>query len=259
VRGQTSICGRRQIGAAIAPWRDADGAEVNVMTGLGTMAELMHASERAFVRVETDLPFEQLSIIGCGVATGACAALRAAPVAAGMSVAVFGCGGVGISAIQAARASGAVVVIAADPVALKREAALRLGATHAIDPTAGDPVEAVRELTAGRGADVTFETAGRSDAATFAVQAARKGGTAAMVGGGTPDTSSVSLIDPKTVTWSLYGNADPRRDFPILVAMAESGLLDLEAMVSRRLSLDEVNDGFDALERGEVIRSVIVL
>jgi S-(hydroxymethyl)glutathione dehydrogenase / alcohol dehydrogenase len=258
VRGQASICQNFTTREGRRRFRTADGREAISQSGLGTMAEQMIGHELAFLKVETDLPDEYLALIGCGVTTGACAAMRAAPVRPGDSAAVFGCGGVGISAIQGARVAGGVPIIAVDPVALKRETALRLGATHAVDPNAVDPVAAVRELTGGRGADVAFETAGRDNTATWAVESARRGGTAVCVGVGHPDISSLNIGNPKTVKWSLYGDADPRRDFPVLLSMAEQGLLDLDSMVSRRLKLDEVNSGFEAMERGEVIRSVIV-
>jgi S-(hydroxymethyl)glutathione dehydrogenase/alcohol dehydrogenase len=259
VRGQANVCVNFTTNQARAPWRLADGSAVSTQTGIGTMAEQMIGNELSFIRVDTDLPDEYLALIGCGVTTGACAAMRAAPVTPGSSVAVFGCGGVGLSAVQGARIAGAAILIAIDPVAGKREAALALGATHAIDPGAIDPLEAIKELTAGRGSDFAFETAGRNDTATWAVQAVRRGGTAVMVGAGQPDVSSLNPSTAKTVKWSIYGDADPRRDFPLLVSMVERGLLDLESMVSRRITLDEVNEGFEAMERGEVIRSVIVL
>ena len=258
VRGQANLCSSLTLGSARAPWSLDDGSPVYAQAGIGTMAELMLGHERSFVKVETDLPDEQLALIGCGVATGALAAMRAAPVTPGASVAVFGCGGVGTSAIQGARIAGAATIIAVDNVAMKRDAASRLGATHTIDPTTTDPVEAVRALTGGRGVDVALEAAGRAETATWAVDATRKGGTAVCVGGGTPSVERVSLLQPKTVKWTLYGDTDPRRDFPMLVALADAGLLDLGSVVSRRLALDEVNAGLEALEHGEVIRSVII-
>ena len=119
-------------------------------------------------------------------------------------------------------------------------------------------MEAIRDLTEGRGVDVGIDTGGTSATATLAVEATRKGGTAVCVGGGRPSIDGVSLLNPKTVKWTLYGDADPARDFPMLVAMADAGLLDLGSVVSRRLHLHEVMDGFEAMERGEVLRSVIV-
>jgi S-(hydroxymethyl)glutathione dehydrogenase/alcohol dehydrogenase len=259
VRGQANLCPSFTLGSDRAPWADADGTPVHTQSGIGTMAEQMLGHERSFVKVETDLPDEELALVGCGVATGALAALRAAPVTPGSSVAVFGCGGVGTSAVQGARIAGAVTIIAVDSVALKREAAAALGATHTVDSTAVDPIEAIRELTGGRGVDVAFEAAGSPETATWAVEATRRGGTAVCVGGGVPSLKRVSLLQPKTIKWTLYGDADPRRDFPMLVAMADAGKLDLTAAVSRRIRLDDVMDGFEAMERGEVIRSVIVL
>jgi S-(hydroxymethyl)glutathione dehydrogenase/alcohol dehydrogenase len=258
IRGQAHLCSSLNLSGARAPWRLDDGREASALTGIGTLAEAMLGSEFSFVKIETDLMDEHLALIGCGVTTGVCAALNAAPVTPGSSVAVFGCGGVGISAIQGARIAGGATIIAIDPVPLKREMAMKLGATHTVDPGAVDPVERIKELTGGRGADITLETAGSNDAATWAVLAARRGGTAVCIGGGSPDVSSLSTIDAKTVKWSLYGHADPRREFPKLVSMIEHGTLDLDSLVSRRITLDEVNDGFDAMERGEVIRSVVL-
>jgi S-(hydroxymethyl)glutathione dehydrogenase/alcohol dehydrogenase len=256
--GQANLCSVFKLGAARPPWRLPDGSEVHAQSGIGTMAELMTTDARSFVKVETDLPDEQLALVGCGVATGAMAAMRAAPVTPGSTVAVVGCGGVGTSAVQGARIAGAVTIIAVDPLASKREAALRLGATDAVDPGDGDPIEAIRDLTGGRGVDVGIDTGGTPTTATLAVEATRKGGTAVCVGGARPSVDGVSLLNPKTVKWTLYGDADPARDFPMLVGMAEAGLLDLGSVVSRRIRLDEVMDGFEAMERGEVLRSVIV-
>jgi S-(hydroxymethyl)glutathione dehydrogenase/alcohol dehydrogenase len=257
VRGQANLCPSFTVGSDRAPWLLADGRGVTTQSGLGTLAEQMLGNEGAFIKVETDLPDEQLALVGCGVATGALAAMRAAPVTPGASVAVFGCGGVGTSVVQGARIAGAVQIIAVDSVALKRDIALQLGATHAIDSSVDDPIAAIKELTGGRGVDIGFEAGGSDETATWAVNATRRGGTAICVGGGMPSVKRVNLLQPKTVKWTLYGDADPRRDFPMLVAMANAGTLDLSAVVSRRLTLDQVMEGFEAIERGEVIRSVV--
>jgi S-(hydroxymethyl)glutathione dehydrogenase/alcohol dehydrogenase len=259
MRGQTNLCSSFSLGSERAPWLLADGTPVRTQLGIGTMAELMLGHERSFVKVETDLPDEALALVGCGVSTGALAAMRAAPVIPGDSVAVFGCGGIGTSIIQGARIAGAVTIIAIDAVELKRATAMRLGATHTVDSTEVDPIEAVRELTGGRGVEVAFEAGGSRETATWAVDATRRGGTAVCVGSGMPSLKNVSLFQPKTIKWTSYGDADPRRDFPMLVAMADNGQLDLTTGVSRRITLDQVTDGFDAMQRGEVIRSVIVL
>src|SRR2546425_13003642 len=137
-----------------------DGNPYFCMTGLGTFAEVMTVDESSVVRVETDIPDAQLALIGCGVTTGVGAALNTAKVKPGSSVAVLGCGGVGQAGIQGARLAGAGRIIAIDPQELKRRTAKQLGATDTIDPSKGDPVEQVKALTGGRGADYAFEVIG---------------------------------------------------------------------------------------------------
>jgi S-(hydroxymethyl)glutathione dehydrogenase/alcohol dehydrogenase len=160
----------------------SDGSSVFGMTGLGTFSDLMTADEASVVKVETDLPSEQLALIGCGVTTGVGAALRTAQIRPGSTVAVVGCGGVGQSVIQGARIAGAAVIVAVDPVPGRREASIRAGATHAVDPADGDPVAQVRALTSGRGADYSFEAVGRTELMVQAFDMARAEGTVTLVG-----------------------------------------------------------------------------
>jgi S-(hydroxymethyl)glutathione dehydrogenase/alcohol dehydrogenase len=227
------------------------------------MAEVMNVSEMSLVKVETDLPNDQLALIGCGVTTGVGSALWTAEVQPGSSVAIFGCGGVGLSVLQGARVAGAAEIFAVDPFELKREAARRFGATHTIDPTDGDPVAQVKLLTSGRGADYTFEVVGSLDTMRQTYDAACRGGVVTFVGGLRADVE-LSLPanglhqDAKRILGSAYGSAQVRRDMPRLIALIESGRLDVETMVSRRIALDEIQDAFAAMEAGEVIRSVIV-
>ena len=143
------------------------------MTGLGTFAEMMTVAQHSVVKVESDLPDEQLALIGCGVTTGVGAALNTARVEPGSIVAVIGCGGVGQAVIQGARIAGAARIIAIDPVAMKRDAALKLGATDVVDPADGDPIEAVRALSGGRGADYAFEVIGTAGTIRQAVDTTR--------------------------------------------------------------------------------------
>lgn len=207
------------------------------MTGVGSMAELMTVHETKVVRVDTDLPDEQLALVGCAVTTGVGAALWTAGVKAGSTVAIFGCGGVGQAAIQGAHLASAARIIAIDPVPLKREAALRLGATEAVDPLSADAVEQVRELTGGRGAEYTFDVAGRVDTMRQAFEAACLGGTVTFVGG---PQSGLELALPanlmrsqgKRILGSHYGSAQIHRDMPRLVKLAEVGRLDIADMVS---------------------------
>ena len=239
-----------------------DGTPLPAMTGLGTFAEQMTCAEMSLVKVETDLPDEQLALIGCGVTTGVGAALNTARVEPGSIVAVIGCGGVGQAVIQGARIAGAARIIAIDPVAMKRDSALKFGATDAIDPTDEDPVAAVRALSGGRGADYAFEVIGTAGTVRQAIDAARPGGTAVMVG--VPKLSAdipipaMSILEEKTILGCVYGSARVRRDFPRLISLVEQGKLDVGSMVSRTMHLHEVNEAMRAMQAGEVIRSVLI-
>ena len=159
-----------------------DGSQYMAMTGLGTFAEAMTCNESSIVKIESDLPDEQLALIGCGVTTGVGAALNTAAVQPGSTVAVIGCGGVGQAVIQGARIAGASRIIAVDPVEMKRKTAEQLGATDFVDPSAGDPVAQVQQLTGGRGVDYAFEVIGLPETTLQAYNMIRKGGTAVMVG-----------------------------------------------------------------------------
>jgi S-(hydroxymethyl)glutathione dehydrogenase / alcohol dehydrogenase len=240
-----------------------DGTPIPGFTGLGTFADSMTISEAQAVKVETDLPDDQLALLGCGVTTGVGAALNTAQVTPGSSVAVIGCGGVGQSVIQGARIAGAAKIIAVDPVEMKRETARKFGATDTVDPAKGDPVARVQALTGGRGADFAFEVIGLPETITQAFSSARRGGTAVVVGMPRMD-SMVTLpgfamfYEEKRLLGCVYGSAQVRRDFPRFIDLVEHGRLDLGSMVSRHIKLDEVNDAFTAMKAGEVIRSVIV-
>ena len=240
-----------------------DGTMLPAMTGLGTFSDMMTVDAMSVVKVETDLPDEQLALIGCGVTTGVGAALNTARVKPGSTVAVIGCGGVGSAVIQGARIAGASRVIAIDPVELKRDMALKLGATDVIDPTEGDPVAQVQALTSGRGTDYAFEVIGTPDTITQAFNTVRAGGTAVAVGVPRFDQevtipSMPLVLQEKRLLGTVYGSANVRRDFPSLIGLVEHGRLDLDHMVSKTIGLDDVNEGLKAMQAGEVIRSVIV-
>jgi S-(hydroxymethyl)glutathione dehydrogenase / alcohol dehydrogenase len=173
---------------------------------------------------------------------------------------VFGCGGVGISTIQGARISGASTIVAVDMVDRKLAWAKDFGATHAVTPE--DLPQAQRELTGGAGFDYAFEVVGRSETIKAAYDATRRGGTTVVVGvGRAEDMVSFSAFDlfygEKTLKGTYYGSANIRRDFPRLLSLWRAGRLDLDGMITRRLALDDVNDAFDAMAAGEVIRQVI--
>ncbi|MGQ0825702.1 MAG: Zn-dependent alcohol dehydrogenase [Actinomycetota bacterium] len=240
----------------------SDGSQYMAMTGLGTFAEAMTCNEGSIVKVETDLPDEQLALIGCGVTTGVGAALNTAQVHPGATVAVIGCGGVGQAVIQGSRIAGASRIFAVDPVELKRKTAEQLGATDMIDPSAGDPVGQIQAATGGRGVDYAFEVIGLPETTLQAYNMIRKGGTAIMVGMTRAEaTVTIPTFDlffnEKTLKGSKYGSGQVRRDFQRFIDLIETGRLDTGAMVSRTIGLDDVNESFRAMEAGEVIRSVI--
>jgi S-(hydroxymethyl)glutathione dehydrogenase/alcohol dehydrogenase len=259
---QSNLCAETYPVMFVPRARRADGTELQGFTGLGTFAEMMTVSQHSVVKIETDLPDEQLALIGCGVTTGVGAALNTARVEPGSIVAVIGCGGVGQAVIQGARIAGAARIIAIDPVAMKRDSALKLGATDVVDPTDADPIAAVRALSGGRGADYTFEVIGTAGTIRQAIDSARPGGTAVMVG--VPNLSSdipipaMSILEEKTILGCVYGSARVRRDFPRLISLVEQGKLDVGSMVSRTMHLHDVNEAMRAMQDGEVIRSVLV-
>jgi S-(hydroxymethyl)glutathione dehydrogenase/alcohol dehydrogenase len=225
--------------------------------GSGTFAEELVVSAAHAVRVDADVPLDAACLIGCGVMTGVGAALHAAAVAPGSSVAVLGAGGVGVAAIQGARIAGAAEIVAVDPVPGKRALAARFGATSAIAPD--ELAEAARERG---GFDFALECVGHAAAIRAAFDAVRRGGTAVAVGAGRPDDpvrfSAFELAtSEKRLRGSLYGSGDARVEFPKLVRLWRAGALDLEGMITRRIALEDVNEGLRALEAGEVIRAVI--
>lgn len=262
VRDKTNLCahggdGRNQIRAELE-----DGTEVGRFYGLGTFSEVLTTDQFRLVKVETDLPAEQLALIGCGVTTGVGAVLNTARVEAGSTVAIIGCGGVGQSAIQGARIAGASRIFAIDPVEMKRAYSAELGATDLIDPTTTDVVEAIREATGGRGVDYTIEALGRTAQLREGFHMTRPGGTLVMVGmPGNDDVISFGGMElwngERTIKSSMFGSSQIRRDFQRYIDLAESGQLDIGRMISRTIDLTEVNDAYRAMQAGEVVRLVI--
>jgi S-(hydroxymethyl)glutathione dehydrogenase/alcohol dehydrogenase len=261
-----SMSNRCELGPAVltAPrYRLGDGREAPAVCGCGTFADAMTVHEASLVAVETDLADEELALLGCGVTTGVGAALNTAGVTPGSSVAVVGCGAVGQSVIQGARIAGAATIIAIDPAPERRRASLGVGATHAVDPAEADPVEQVRALTEGRGADYSFEVVGRPELMVQAFDMARPAGAVTLVGMPAKDATLTlpaigAVFSGKRLVGSKVGDAQILRDFPRFVRLAEAGMLDLGSLVSRRIKLDEVNDGITSLHRADGVRTVIV-
>ena len=176
---------------------------------------------------------------------------------------MIGCGGVGTSAIQGARVAGASRIIAIDPVAMKRQSALRFGATDEVDPSAGDPVEQVKALTGGRGVDFAFEAVGVEELQLQALEMTRRGGTTVLVGvagreHGLALPTLRMVMEDRTVKGSYYGSARVTRDYPRIIELIESGRVDLGGMVTKHFSLEEVNLALAAMRDGEVVRGVLM-
>lgn len=239
-----------------------DGSDYYAMSGLGTFSQVMTCDEASVVPVQSDLPFEQLALLGCGLTTGAGSVLFTADVEAGSSVVIVGCGGVGLAAIQAAVIAGATPIIAVDPMASKREVALKLGATHAIDPAQGDIGDQVREITRGRGADYAFDVVGGPEVVAQTYKTIGAGGMLVLVGYGPLDAElKLPAFDlqaqEKCVKGCVAGSAQIRRDFQRFVDLIESNRIDTATMVSRTISLDQINEALQDMYTGEAIRSVI--
>lgn len=261
-RDESHLCAQSAafLETARARYGDTDAV---AFLGLGTFAERMLVDESALVPVRTDLPDEDLALLGCGVTSGVCAVLNTAQVPAGATVAVLGCGGVGQAIVQGARIAGAARIIVVDPVAFKRQTAERFGATDGVDPDQGDPVEMVRELTAGIGVEYAFEAVGAPATVAQAFAMTGRGGATVVVGMPRFDAElrlpAFALFgEGKRVLGAKYGSAQVRRDFQRLIDLVEADKLDLTSLVTRRVGLDEINEAFRAMRAGEVIRSVVI-
>ncbi len=239
----------------------SDGTKAVAFSGLGTFADAMVAGEHSLVKVETDLPADQLALIGCGVTTGVSAVLNEARVEPGSTVAVVGCGGVGQAVVQGARLARAERIVGVDPVEMKRSTALAAGATDAVTPE--EAVDAVRAITDGRGADYVFEVSGSEAGLRAAFDLARRGGTVLLLGipkPGSPPPWEMweHFYGARRIVGCIYGSAVLARDVPRLIGYIESGDLDVASMVSRRLPLEEVNEAVRAVNDGEVVRAVLI-
>lgn len=241
----------------------ADGQPINVMAASGTFSEETVVPAIGAVKVSNDLPLTAAALIGCGVLTGFGAATNTADIRRGDTVAVIGCGGVGLNVIQGARHAGAERIIAVDMVDGKLATAQKFGATDIVDAGAGDAVAQVMELSGGRGADVAFEVIGLGATIEQAVQMICRGGQAIIVGvPGLDVTLQISpfmdlLVQEKQIRGSWYGSSNVHRDVPMLAQLYQDGELMLDELVSREITLDEVNDALANMGSGEIARSVI--
>jgi S-(hydroxymethyl)glutathione dehydrogenase/alcohol dehydrogenase len=239
-----------------------NGAPLYHYSFLSTFAERCVVPESCCVPIRRDAPLEVAALVGCAVMTGFGAAVLRARVEPGSTAVVYGAGGVGLSSILGCKLAGARAIVAADPVPFKRETALALGATHAVDPRSEDVADLLRELTDGRGADYAFDTAGAPGVVAEAYSAVRRGGLVVAVGippvGETADLPAPSLPrEEKVVTGSFYGSCRPHVDMPLVIDLYMEGRLDLDALITREFDLDGINEAFAAMNAGEVARGVI--
>lgn len=241
-----------------------DGTELSPALGIGAFCDKTLVAAGQCTKVNPEAKPEVAGLLGCGVMAGLGAAMNTGEVGRGDTVAVFGCGGVGDAALEGARLAGARTIIAVDIDDKKLEWAKNFGATHTINSTKEDPVEKIREYTEGNGADVTIEAIGRPEVYEQAFYARDLAGTVVLVGVPNPEMKvELPFIElfgrGGALKSSWYGDCLPSRDFPMLIDLYLQGRLNLEGFVSETIGIDGVEEAFHKMERGEVLRSVVVL
>lgn len=264
VTGRMALClggdTRRAPGAESRLSR-TDGSPVGQMLNLSAFAEMMLVHEHACVAINPDMPLDRAAVIGCAVTTGAGAVFNACKVTPGETVAVVGCGGVGLATINAAKIAGAGRIIAADPMPEKRALALKLGATDVVDALAPDAAAQILELSKG-GVDYAIEAVGRPASGELAVKSLRRGGTATILGmmplNHSVGLSAMDLLSGKKLQGAIMGENRFPVDLPRLVDFYMRGLLDLDTIIAERIPLEKINEGFETMKSGASARSVIV-
>jgi S-(hydroxymethyl)glutathione dehydrogenase / alcohol dehydrogenase len=239
-----------------------DGRKLHHFSVVSSHAEYCVVPESGAIVVPKEIPFDRACLIGCGVMTGVGGAARVARIEGGASVAVIGCGAVGLNAVQGAMLQRADTVIALDRDPARLAMAKVFGATHTVDAASNDVVGQIKGLTNGRGADYVIEAAGHDQAFRLSPEILRPGGQLVWLGKINVDRDVAfrwgSLMGEKRIVRSSYGGARPRRDFPWLARLYLSGKLRLDELITRRIRLEEINEGFAAMTRGEIVRAVIV-
>jgi S-(hydroxymethyl)glutathione dehydrogenase / alcohol dehydrogenase len=239
------------------------GTPLTQLLSVGSFAEYSNVNASNLVRVPDDVPIESAALLACGVTTGLGAVINTARVKPGSNVAVIGIGGVGMNVVQGAALAGAARVIAVDVVERKLEMAQQFGATHLINANEIDPVQAIRDLTGGFGADYVFEVIGIPEIVRQAYDATRNGGMTVVVGVGPADRevsfNAFELMrSGKAIQGCFYGSVRPHCDVPRYIDLYRNGKIKLDQLITRRYRLDQINEAFDAMAAGEVARSVIV-
>ncbi len=263
ITGHLSICTSPEVqrDSDQEPRLSQNGEPVTQFVNLSSFAEQMLIHEHALVKIRKDMPLDRAALIGCAVTTGVGAVHNTAKVEVGSTVAVVGCGGVGLSCINGAAIAGAGRIIAIDMVGSKLNLAKAFGATDVIDASEGDVAKQVKEMTGG-GVHYSFEAIGRKDTAEQCFKMLRPGGTATIIGmiplGTKIELHGAEFLMERKIQGSAMGSNRFRVDMPRYVDFYLSGRLHLDEMVAQRIRLDQVNDGLDALKQGEMARSVIV-
>lgn len=242
--------------------RGTDGAPIHPMVGAGTLAEVAVVRTEQLVRIDQDVPLDLICLAGCGVTTGLGAVFNTAAVTPGQSVAVVGCGGVGLNVVQGARIAGATTIVAVDTNPAKLALAERLGATHLVDSSSAELVPSIQSVVPG-GVDVAFEVVGSPALIAEVFTATRAGGTCVMVGAPPPGEviplDGRALFNERRLLGCLGGSNVPARDIPRIVSLYRRGDLDLDLLVSARRPLDDYATAIAETERGDVARSVVVV
>lgn len=244
------------------PRLSQDGDELFQFANLASYAEQLLVHEHAVCKIREEMPLDKAALIGCGVTTGVGAALNTADVKPGSTVAVFGCGGIGLSAVQGARIAAAGRVIAVDTITSKLQLAKQLGATDLVNARDGDPVEQIMDLTGGNGVAYSFEAVGLKETAEQAFGVIERGGTATIIGmipeGVKIEITGQDILGERKLQGSSMGSNRFRVDMPNYVEMYLRGQLLLDEMISHHIALDDINEACEALLVGEVARQVIV-
>lgn len=258
--GQGNLCTELFLPTATTANFTVDGEPVYGMAGTGTLAEEVVLPWQCAIPVAADVPFDVAALIGCGVTTGVGAVLNTARVVPGSTVAVIGCGGVGVAAIQGAKLASAADIVAIDPSEAKRTAVAHFGATAAVAP---DQSSTARdELTGRRGFDYVFECVGQGALVRQAYNLTRRGGTVVVVGAGARDdhvsfSMAELFFDNKRILSTMYSGGDVRVEYARMVRLWRTGRLDLESMITARLPLERVDEALDLMRAGKAIRTVI--
>lgn len=244
-------------------FRNARGDSIRHYAGVSTFSSLSTMPEAAVVKIDPSFPLWKAALISCGVITGVGAVIHAAKMRPGSTVAIYGAGGIGLNIIQGARMVSATQIIAVDTVASKETHARQMGATHFVDASTCDPVQAIKDLTHGLGVDYAFEAIGLPRPIEQAYDSVRKGGTCIVSGICRADARAQINVNQlvyaeKTLKGTLYGSARPRVDLISLMDMHTAGSLKLDELLTRTYPLEQINEAYTALERGEVARSLIV-